>query len=82
MSRCWPGYEPVPGKQANEEGSCRPKAKSRLSPKERAVRERRKKQLDRQKRAGVSAKERSARRHATPAPKGVSAAHRRKRTKR
>src|SRR5688500_18069799 len=22
-SRCWPGYAPVPGKRANEEGSCR-----------------------------------------------------------
>ena len=75
--RCWPGYEPVPGKRPGEEGSCRPKAKSKLSPKERAVRERRKKQLARQERAGMPAKERSARRHATPAPKGVSAAHRR-----
>lgn len=24
-SRCWPGYEPVPGKSENEEGSCRKK---------------------------------------------------------
>jgi len=25
-SRCWPGYEPVPGKERNEKGSCKPKA--------------------------------------------------------
>jgi hypothetical protein len=24
-SRCWPGYEPVPGKSRNEKGSCKPK---------------------------------------------------------
>jgi hypothetical protein len=24
-SRCWPGYEPVPGKSEHEEGSCRRK---------------------------------------------------------
>jgi len=25
-SRCWKGYEPVPGKKAYEKGSCRPKS--------------------------------------------------------
>ena len=28
-SRCWPGYEPVPGKVEHEEGSCRKKPASR-----------------------------------------------------
>jgi hypothetical protein len=28
-SRCWPGYEPVPGKSEHEEGSCRKKPASR-----------------------------------------------------
>jgi hypothetical protein len=28
-SRCWPGYEPVPGKGEHEEGSCRKKPASR-----------------------------------------------------
>jgi hypothetical protein len=28
-SRCWPGYEPVPGKREHEEGSCRKKPASR-----------------------------------------------------
>jgi hypothetical protein len=26
-SRCWPGYEPVPGKSEHEEHSCRKKSK-------------------------------------------------------
>ncbi|MBB5346082.1 hypothetical protein [Tunturibacter empetritectus] len=25
-SRCWPGYEPVPGTKRGEKGSCKPKA--------------------------------------------------------
>jgi hypothetical protein len=25
-SRCWPGFEPAPGKPAGEKGSCKPKA--------------------------------------------------------
>ena len=25
-SRCWPGYEPTPGKDPGEKGSCKPKA--------------------------------------------------------
>jgi hypothetical protein len=28
-SRCWPGYEPVPGKSEHQEGSCRKKPASR-----------------------------------------------------
>ena len=28
-SRCWPGFEPVPGKSEHEEGSCRKKPASR-----------------------------------------------------
>ena len=24
-SRCWPGFEPVPGKSPREKGSCKPK---------------------------------------------------------
>jgi hypothetical protein len=26
-SRCWPGFEPVPGMDPGEKGSCKPKAK-------------------------------------------------------
>lgn len=49
-SRCWPGYEPVPGKPENEQGSCRPKAESKLKPNEERVRAARKRQLATQKR--------------------------------
>lgn len=27
--RCWPGYEPTPGKKPGAKGSCKPKASSR-----------------------------------------------------
>jgi hypothetical protein len=33
-SRCWPGYEPVPGKSEHEEHSCRKKPASRNGGKE------------------------------------------------
>jgi hypothetical protein len=33
-SRCWPGYEPVPGKSEHQEGSCRKKPASRNSGKQ------------------------------------------------
>lgn len=28
-SRCWPGYEPVPGKAEHEQGSCKKKTASK-----------------------------------------------------
>lgn len=46
QSRCWPGYEPVPGKKQHSEGSCRPKAESKTTPSEKQFRAKRKKQLD------------------------------------
>lgn len=46
-NRCWPGYEPVPGKKQHSQGSCRPKAKKRLSASEKNFRAARKKQLER-----------------------------------
>jgi len=64
--RCWPGYEPVPGKSPHEQGSCRPKAASKLSPKERKVREGRRQQLDERPRRTEKA---------MPPPEGVSEAH-------
>lgn len=27
-TRCWPGYEPTPGKKPFSKGSCKPKAKT------------------------------------------------------
>lgn len=46
-NRCWPGYEPVPGKRQHEQGSCRPKAKSKLKSSEAEFRKKRREQLDR-----------------------------------
>lgn len=43
--RCWPGYEPVKGKEEHEKGSCRPKAESKLSPSEKEFRAKREQQL-------------------------------------
>ena len=46
-SRCWPGYEPVPGKKPNSQGSCKPKADSKSTPAEKEFKGKRRKQLDR-----------------------------------
>jgi hypothetical protein len=32
-SRCWPGFEPVPGMARNEKGSCEPKEHQTLAEK-------------------------------------------------
>ena len=45
--RCWPGYEPVPGKEPHEQGSCRKTARSKLTPTGKRVRAARKRQIDR-----------------------------------
>jgi hypothetical protein len=44
-SRCWPGYEPVPGKSEHEEGSCRKKPANRNGGKEVSREKARKKQI-------------------------------------
>jgi hypothetical protein len=46
QDRCWPGYEPVKGKPAHSEGSCRPKPESKTTPSEKEFRAKRRKQLD------------------------------------
>jgi hypothetical protein len=43
--RCWPGYEPVPGKPEHSQGSCRPKAESKLTAAQKRFRSKRKAQL-------------------------------------
>jgi len=50
-SRCWPGYEPVPGKAKHDQGSCRKKPKSRTSARGKKVQRARRAQLDRWKKA-------------------------------
>ena len=44
-SRCWPGYEPVKGKKPHEQGSCKPKAESKLTASQKEFRGQRGKQL-------------------------------------
>ncbi len=46
-NRCWPGYEPVPGKKPHSEESCRPKPDSRSTPAQKKVKAKRRKELDR-----------------------------------
>lgn len=45
-NRCWPGYEPVKGKPAGSQGSCKPKAESKSTPSEKNFKSKRRKQLD------------------------------------
>jgi hypothetical protein len=45
-NRCWPGYEPVPGKKQHSEGSCRPKPDSQSTPAQKKFKAKRRKQLD------------------------------------
>lgn len=45
-NRCWPGYEPVPGKKQHSEGSCRPKPDSKSTPAQKQFNAKRRKQLD------------------------------------
>lgn len=65
-NRCWPGYEPVKGKRAHSQGSCRPKAQSKLSDSEKQFRQKRKKQIERWQKANPNAR-RSAAQH-LPSP--------------
>jgi len=45
-NRCWPGYEPVPGKTQHEEGSCRKKAASKSTASDKKAQAKRQKELD------------------------------------
>ena len=72
-NRCWPGYEPVAGKEQHEQGSCRKKPESKSSSGERKFQQSREKQLDNweKKYPGTS---RSAAQHlAAPAKKKAAA---------
>ena len=44
-SRCWPGYEPVPGKPEHSQGSCRKKPASRATASDKKAQNARDKQL-------------------------------------
>jgi hypothetical protein len=68
-SRCWPGYEPVKGKKKNEQGSCRPKPKSKLSPDETEFRAKRARQLAHWKNAHPESPKKAAQHLAAPGAK-------------
>ncbi len=63
-SRCWPGYEPVPGKSEHEEGSCRKKPASRNSGSPVSRETARKKQISRGGKRGQQAKSKAPRKAA------------------
>lgn len=58
-SRCWPGFEPVPGKSEHEEGSCRKKPASKNGGKEVDRERSRKKQVAAGGKRGDQAKSKS-----------------------
>ncbi len=58
-SRCWPGYEPVPGKSEHEEGSCRKKPAGRNGGQEVSREKARKKQISLGGKRAVQAKAKS-----------------------
>ena len=59
-SRCWPGYEPVPGKPQHSQGSCRPKSKGRLKSGEKKFRSARERQLKNWKKSHPSSPRKAA----------------------
>lgn len=68
-NRCWPGYEPVPGKPQHAQGSCRPKAESKLAPSEKEIRAKRAKQLDSWKKSHPGSPKKAAQHLKAPASK-------------
>ena len=68
-NRCWPGYEPVKGKAAHTQGSCRPKAESKTTPAQKKVRANRRKQLDRSEAEHKDSKASAAQHLKAPGPK-------------
>lgn len=68
-NRCWPGYEPVKGQTQHEQGSCRPKPKSKLTEGEKVFRAKRKRQLDQWETSHPGAPRKAAQRLSKPAAK-------------
>jgi hypothetical protein len=79
-SRCWPGYEPVPGKPQHSESSCRPKAESKLNAEEKKFRAKRKRQLDDWQRKHPGSPRKAAQHLSSPASAAKPAARKAKRT--
>lgn len=80
-NRCWPGYEPVPGKPEHSQGSCKPKAESKLTRSEKKFRGKRKAQLDNWKRKHPASPRKAAQHLAGPEGASKRAAATKKATK-
>lgn len=76
-SRCWPGYEPVPGKSEHQEGSCRKKPASKNGGKEVDRERSRKKQVAE---GGERGKQAKAKSPSASERKSVSKTHTRTRS--
>ena len=73
-NRCWPGYEPVKGKKQHEQGSCRPKAESKLTEGDKEFRGKRAKQLSEWKKKHPGSPKKAAQHLRKPAAKKKPAA--------
>ena len=81
-NRCWPSYEPVPGKPEHSQGSCRPKADSKLTPSEKEFRAKREKQLENWKKEHPGSPRKAAQHLSAPATsKKATATTKKKATK-
>lgn len=79
-NRCWPGYEPVPGKKEHSQGSCRPKAESKISSSEKKFRSQRKRQLDKWQEEHPGARRSAAQHLSKPGKKKSATAAKKKRS--
>jgi hypothetical protein len=68
-NRCWPGYEPVKGKQPHEQGSCRPKAEEKLTAGQKEFRRKRAEQLAKWKKQNPGSPTKAAQHLRKPATK-------------
>lgn len=80
-NRCWPGYEPVKGKNEHEQGSCKPKADSKSTPGEKQFRAKRKRQLDRWEEKHPGAPRKAAQHLSKPGAKRKPSAAKKKKSK-
>jgi hypothetical protein len=79
-NRCWPGYEPVKGKKPHSQGSCQPKAESKLAPSEKEFRAKRKRQLDEWQKEHPKTRRQAAQHLSEPGAKKKTAAKKQSRT--
>jgi len=67
--RCWPGYEPVPGKPEHSQGSCCKKPPSKQTPSEAKFVKKREKQLENWQKSHPKSPRKSAQHKSAPGSK-------------